>query len=85
MEHQNLFTNKVADSYDADFTEATAHELVSKVQEAIKSADDGEGAIPVFVEDENGRLENITHIWYDPIRKMIRLTIDDVYFTDTEG
>lgn len=85
MEHQNLLINKVADSYDADFTEATAYELVNKVHEAIISADDRERVIPVFVEDENGRLENITHIWYDPVRKMIRLTVDGVYFSDSEG
>ena len=39
---------------------------------------------PVFVEDENGRLENIVHIWYDSTRHMIRLTVGGVEFQDSE-
>ena len=57
-------------------------ELVQNLQGAILAS--GKIGIPVFVEDENGRLENITHIWYDPTRHMIRLTVVGVEFNDAE-
>ncbi len=40
--------------------------------------------IPVVVEDENGRIEHIKHMWFDPLRGMIRITIGDVVFEDAE-
>ena len=39
---------------------------------------------PVVVEDENGRIEHIGHMWYDPVRDMIRISVKDVEFVDAE-
>lgn len=83
---ENLFNCEVVrDSYDADLADGTALELAKKLQDATLSlpADVQALTIPVFVEDENGRLENITHIWYDKERGMIRLTVGDVEFQDS--
>lgn len=83
---ENFFSFEVESiPYDADFKEGSAYELVQKLQDAVLAIDGAEKmTVPVFVEDENGRLENITHIWYDPTRKMIRLTVGGVEFTDSE-
>lgn len=40
--------------------------------------------VPVVVEDENGRIEHIKHIWYDPVRDMVRISIGDVNFVDAD-
>ena len=82
---ENFFSIEVGKApYDADFTEGSAYELVQKLQEAVLSIDGPKVTVPVFVEDENGRLENVTHIWYDPTRHMIRLTVGGVEFNDSE-
>lgn len=83
---ENFFASElVGTSYDNDFKEGSAYELVQKLQDAVLSIDGAEKmTVPVFVEDENGRLENITHIWYDPTRQMIRLTVGGVEFNDSE-
>lgn len=78
--------NDYQPAYDADLTEGTACELAKNLQDAVLSvpADVSALTLPVFVEDENGRLENIVHIWYDHTRQMIRLTVGDVEFQDSE-
>ena len=83
---ENFFSFEVEKApYDADFTEGSAYELVQKLQDAVLAIDGAEKmTVPVFVEDENGRLENITHIWYDHTRHMIRLTVGGVEFNDSE-
>jgi len=85
---ENIFTAetlRVPYVYESDFTEGSAYELVQKLQDAVLAIDGAEKmTVPVFVEDENGRLENITHIWYDPTRQMIRLTVGSVEFQDSE-
>ena len=40
--------------------------------------------IPVVVEDENGRIEHISHMWFDPLRGMIRMSVKGVEFKDAE-
>lgn len=83
---ENFFSIEVVEPpYDADCTEGTAYELVQKLQDAVLSIDGiQKTTVPVFVDDENGRLENVTHIWYDPTRQMIRLTVGGVEFSDSE-
>lgn len=82
---ENLFTFEVEkEPYDADLTEGSAYELVQKLQDAVLSVDGPKSTVPVYVEDENGRLENIVHIWYDSTRQMIRLTVGEVEFQDSE-
>lgn len=39
---------------------------------------------PVVVEDENGRIEHIGHMWFDPLRGMIRMSVKGVEFKDAE-
>ena len=39
---------------------------------------------PVVVEDENGRIEHLGHMWFDPLRGMIRISVKDVEFVDAE-
>ena len=82
---ENFFSFEVEKApYDADLTEGSAYELVQRLQDAVLSIDGPKMAVPVYVEDENGRLENIVHIWYDHTRQMIRLTVGDVEFQDSE-
>lgn len=82
---ENFFFFEVEEiPYDADFTEGSVYELVQKLQDAVLAIDGAKMTVPVFVEDENGRLENITHIWYDPTRHMIRMTVGGVEFNDSE-
>ena len=83
---ENFFSFEVEGvPYDDDLTEGSAYELVQKLQDAVLAIDGAEKmTVPVFVEDENGRLENITHIWYDPTRQMIRMTVGGVEFNDSE-
>lgn len=40
---------------------------------------------PVVVEDENGRIEHMKHMWYDRERDMIRISIEGVEFVDAEN
>lgn len=40
--------------------------------------------VPVVVEDENGRIEHISHMWFDPLRGMIRMSVKGVEFKDAE-
>lgn len=40
--------------------------------------------VPVVVEDENGRIEHIGHMWFDPLRGMIRMSVKGVEFNDAE-
>lgn len=82
---ENFFSVEVVETYyNSGFKDGSAYELVQKLQDAVLSIDGPKITTPVFVEDENGRLENITHIWYDPTRKMIRLTVGDVEFSDAK-
>lgn len=84
---ENFFSIEVVKApYDADLTEGSACELAQRLQDAVLSVPGDKSALncPVFVEDENGRLENVTHIWYDHTRHMIRLTVGGVEFTDSE-
>ena len=77
--------NDYQPAYDADLKEGSAYELVLKLQDCVLSIDGAKKmTVPVFVEDENGRLENIVHIWYDHTRQMIRLTVGGVEFQDSE-
>lgn len=41
-------------------------------------------SVPVVVEDENGRIEHISHMWFDPLRGMIRMSVKGVEFKDAE-
>lgn len=41
-------------------------------------------SVPVVVEDENGRIEHISHMWFDPLRGMIRMSVKGVEFNDAE-
>ena len=80
---ENFFSFEVEKApYDAGLTEGSAYELVQNLQNCVLSIDGPKMTVPVFVEDENGRLENITHIWYDHTRQMIRLTVGGVEFHD---
>jgi hypothetical protein len=79
---ENFFSIELVQTFDEELKEGSGYELVQNLQGAILSS--GQVSVPVFVEDENGRLENITHIWYDPTRQMIRLTVGGVEFTDSE-
>ena len=82
---ENFFSIEVVKTpYDTDFTEGSACELARRLQDALLSVPADKSALncPVFVEDENGRLENVTHIWYDHTRHMIRLTVGGVNFED---
>ena len=82
---ENFFSIEVVKApYDADLTEGSACELAQRLQNAVLSVPADKSALncPVFVEDENGRLENIVHIWYDHTRHMIRLTVGGVNFED---
>ena len=84
---ENFFSFEVEGvPYDDDLTEGSVYELDQKLGDAILSVPADKLALncPVFVEDENGRLENITHIWYDQTRHMIRLTVGGVEFTDSK-
>lgn len=82
---ENFFSFEVEKTpYDADLTEGSAYELVQRLQDAVLSIDGPKVTVPVYVEDENGRLENIVHIWYDQTRQVIRLTVGDVEFRDSE-
>ena len=82
---ENFFSIEVvAAPYDADLEEGSAYELVQRLQDAVLAVQEGKTTVPVFVEDENGRLEEISHIWYDPVRQMIRLSVWDVEFVDYE-
>ena len=82
---ENFFSFEVEKApYDADLTEGSAYELVQRLQDAVLSIDGPKATVPVYVEDENGRLENIVHIWYDHTRQMIRLTVGGVEFQDSE-
>ena len=76
--------NDYQPAYDAGLTEGSAYELVQNLQNCVLSIDGPKMTVPVYVEDENGRLENITHIWYDHTRQMIRLTVGEVEFQDSE-
>jgi hypothetical protein len=82
---ENFFSFEVEkEPYDADLTEGSAYELVQRLQDAILSVDGPKSTVPVYVEDENGRLEDIVHIWYDSTRQMIRLSVGGVEFEDYE-
>lgn len=60
--------------------EGTARELVQILQELVMKNRVPE--VSVLVEDEEGRCEYITNIWYDDIRDMIRMTVGGVEFID---
>lgn len=79
---ENFFGIEVIQTFDEDLKEGTAYELVQRLQDAVLASK--EITIPVLVEDEEGRLENITHIWYDQTRGMLRLTVAGVNFVDAE-
>ena len=80
---ENFFNIEVVNTFDEDLTEGTAYELVQKLQDAVLASTE-KITLPVLVEDEEGRLENITHIWYDQTRGMLRLTVAGVEFVDAE-
>ena len=63
-----------------EMTEGTAYELVQGLQELVLKNNVPE--VSVLVEDENGRCEYITNIWYDDVRDMIRMTVSGVEVID---
>ena len=71
------FYEDFEDDNDFEFKDGTSDELATALHSVAHS-------LPVFVEDENGRCEQITHMWYDEARDMIRLTISGVEFHDSE-
>ena len=81
---ENMFGFELVNDFDADIKDGTACELAKALQDCVFACPEADNSVPVFVEDENGRLENITHIWYDPTRHMIRLTVVGVEFNDAE-
>ena len=81
---ENMFGIELVNDFDADIKDGTACELAKALQDCVFACPEADNSVPVFVEDENGRLENITHIWYDPTRHMIRLTVVGVEFNDAE-
>ena len=81
---ENMFGTELVNDFDADIKDGTACELAKALQDCVFACPEADNSVPVFVEDENGRLENITHIWYDPTRHMIRLTVGGVEFNDAE-
>ena len=60
----------------------TAMELLQVCAEAV--AESGDAELPVFVEDEEGQIEPICNAWYDPTRKMLRLSLRSIRFKDYE-
>ena len=81
---ENMFGIELINAFDADTKNGTASELAKALQDCVFACPEVDNSVPVFVEDENGRLENITHIWYDQTRHMIRLTVGGVEFNDSE-
>lgn len=64
-----------------EMAEGTAYELVQGLQELVLKNNVPE--VSVLVEDENGRCEYISYIWYDKTRDMIRMTVRGVEFVDS--
>ena len=77
---ENFFSVELIETYEADTPEGTAYELVQKLQDAVLASKNP--GISVCVEDEEGRLEYIEHIWYDEQMQMIRMSLRDVVFED---
>lgn len=77
---ENFFNFELVETYEADTPEGTAYELVQKLQDAVLASKNP--GISVCVEDEDGRLEYIEHIWYDEQMQMIRMSLRDVVFED---
>lgn len=69
--------------YCEELKENTAYELVQLIQDAVLESKDK--FVPVVVEDEECRIEHIGCVWYDDARKMIRISVDNVYFQDVES
>lgn len=68
--------------FGKDITINEAYELVNALQDAVMACKDSH--IPVVIEDENGRIEHICHIWLDKERGMLRLSVAGVVFIDHE-
>ena len=81
---ENMFGFELVNDFDADIKDGTACELAKVLQDCVFACPEADNSVPVFVEDENGRLENVTHIWYDQTRHIIRLTVGCVEFNDAE-
>lgn len=64
-----------------EIKKGTATELIDMLNVAIAKSKDHE--VPIHVEDENGRLENVTYVWYDKTRHMIRMSVGGVEFSDS--
>lgn len=77
---ENFFAVELIETYEADTPEGTAGELIRKLQDAVQASKNL--GISVCVEDENGRLEYIEHIWYDNEMNMIRMSLRGVVFED---
>lgn len=63
-----------------EIKKGTAAELIDMLNVVIAKSKDHE--VPIYVEDENGRCECITNIWYDDVRDMVRMTVSGVEFID---
>lgn len=66
--------------YEKDLKEGTAYELVQALQDIALAV--GKVGLSVMVEDEEGRVEHISALWYDRERDMIRMSVNDVKFED---
>lgn len=82
--NENFFGIELVNALNMELKDGTAVELCKSIQDMMLEVPDANNDIPIFAEDENGRLENITYAWYDRSRKMIRLTVGDVEFKDAE-
>lgn len=69
--------------YCKELKENTAYELVQLLQDAVLESKDK--FVPVVVEDEECRIAHIGCVWCDDARKMIRISVDNVYFQDVES
>ena len=56
-------------------------DLIGVIQDAEKTL--GE-PVPVVVEDENGRIANISYAWFDKERGMVRISVAETKFEDYE-
>lgn len=65
---------------DYTIEESTALELMQVCQNAL--IESGDTKVPVFIEDEEGQVEPICFAWYDSTRKMLRLSLRGIRFTD---
>lgn len=69
--------------WDVDTANPNPQELMNGIAKSmLRLPLDSE--LGVVVEDENGEIRNITYMWFDREREMLRLTIGDTLFVDEQ-